>query len=149
VNTVLTLNTPLDTCTCETWHLTPGSHLAVALDRHTVASPVRVRRGTFQVDPTIGVGSLTIELAVGGGGTLRAAATSGGRDDHGIAIWTVRGTLAMGGRTTQIGLRLRDHGVIRTTGTWWWLSGTGDEQRRERRRPRHGSRLVADLILAP
>ena len=117
----------------------------MALDRHRVAAPVPTTAGTLAIDPETGVGSLTIALA---DGALRGIATRGDRDVHGLALWNVRGSLDVAGRTTKIVLALRDHGVIRSRGTWWWLSGTGDEYPCGRR-PRHGSRIVADLLLTP
>ena len=148
MSTVLAPTAPLDTHSSQAWRLTPSSHLAVALHRHAVASPVPVLGGTFTVDPASGIGSLSITLALPGGGAVRGFVTRGARDGHGVTLWSVRGTLEVAGRSTPVILALRDHGVTRLRSTWWWLSGTGDEDPCPRR-PRHGSRLVADLLLAP
>lgn len=148
MSTVLAPIQSLHTRDLEVWRLTTGSHLAIAPRRNSVAVAVPVASGAFVVDPETGAGSLTIALAVPGGGAVRGVATSGPRDGHGLALWTVHGTLEVAARPTTIVLTLRDHGVIRSRTTWWWLSGTGDEQPCGRR-SQYGSRLVADLLLAP
>lgn len=149
MNTVLAPSTSFHAERRDVWRVAPGSHLAVAPDRHGMAVRAHVAAGTLAIDPVSGVGSLTVEFAVGGhAGRLRGIAVRGTRDAHGRAVWTVRGSLDVAGRTTSVTLSLRDHGVTHSRCTWWWLSGTGEEQSCARR-PRFGSRLVADLLLTP
>lgn len=149
MNTVLDPSTSFDAGRRDVWRLAPGSHLAVAAERRGVAVRAHVTNGELAIDPITGVGSLTVAFAAApGAGQIRCIATRGQRDAHGLTVWAARGTLELAGRATSITLTLRDHGVTRGRCTWWWLSGTGEEQACARR-PHPGSRVVADLLLTP